>query len=108
MQTAFLPADDKKQEPKPVKEETSDDISMSSEELAALEAAFKPYMMVKSADKTENVQPAPAAEDKPVKEKKSAKEKKPATEKPAETQPKQEDKKQEEKPVKMQGYRKSQ
>ncbi len=93
-------ADDKKQEPKPVKEETSDDISMSSEELAALEAAFKPYMMVKSADKNENVQPAPAAEDKPVKEKKSAKEKKPATEKPAETQPKQEDKKQEEKPVK--------
>ncbi|MBP3797217.1 MAG: hypothetical protein J6I46_05505 [Ruminococcus sp.] len=65
---------DKKQEPKPVKEETSDDIGMSSEELAALEAAFKPYMMVKSADEPEDIQSA--SEDKPVKEKKSAKEKK--------------------------------
>lgn len=89
---------DKKQEPKPVKEETSDDIGMSSEELAALEAAFKPYMMVKSADEPEDIQSA--SEDKPVKEKKSAKEKKPVMEKPAQTQPKQEDKKQEEKPVK--------
>ena len=89
---------DKKQEPKPVKEETSDDIGMSSEELAALEAAFKPYMMVKSADEPEDIQSA--SDDKPVKEKKSAKEKKPATEKPAQTQPKQEEKKQEEKPVK--------